>query len=91
MILLRDIVGLQLKEREIMIKNYNMPAMPMVALDSKDNPIEVTTFGMTKLEAIASQQMAGMKTSDYFTLKDMASDAINKAMALLDAISEVDK
>lgn len=74
-----------------MIRNYNMPAMPLVALDSNDNPVEVATFGMSKLEAIASQQMAGMDSSDYVTLKDMASDAINKAMALLDAISEVDK
>lgn len=68
-----------------MIKNYNEPAMPF---EGGRNNGGQPYVGMSKLETIASQQMAGMNTSDYFTLKDMASDAINKAMALLDAIEE---
>jgi len=63
--------------------NYNDPAMPF---EGGQNNGGQPYVGLTKLEAIASQQMAGMNTSDYFTLKDMAGDAINKAMALLDAI-----
>jgi hypothetical protein len=65
--------------------NYNDPAMPFEG--GQNNGCQ-PYVGLTKLEAVASQQMIGMSAGDYISLKDMAEDAINKARALLDAIEE---
>lgn len=70
------------------IKNGDMPAMPMVALDSKDNTVEVTTFGLAKREQFAAMAMQGLKAGDYHTFSDMASDAVMIADALLAQLEE---
>ena len=70
------------------IKSGDMPAMPLVALNSKGNPVEVTAFGLTKREQFAAMAMQGLKTGDYHTFSDIVSDAVMMADALLAKLEE---
>lgn len=63
------------------IKNGDMPAMPQ--------PSEWTgSKGLTKREQFAAMAMQGLKTGDYHTFSDMASDAVMIADALLAQLEE---
>lgn len=68
------------------MKNADMPAMPMVALNSKDEPIEVSTFGMTKREMMAMAAMQGLLSrhgDDDYSSEQIARYSVCHADALL--------
>lgn len=67
------------------IKNADMPAHPLVALDSKDNPVPITTYGLTKREMIAMHFHAALLTAQT----DGAWSGID-ANAAFHAVQEAD-
>ena len=81
------------------IKNGDMPAMPLVALNSKGNPVEVTAFGLTKREQFAAMVMQGLLSNSVMGdsglhknhnewVKDISEAATEFADALLAKLEE---
>ena len=70
--------------------NANLPAMPCQPLGRDGMPSSVMAYGLTKREMFAMHMMAASRSrnSDYYSLADMAKDAIEITDALLEALEQ---
>jgi hypothetical protein len=74
------------------VNNGDMPAMPQSGIEDSEGRFNDSSdwggSGLTKREQFAAMAMQGLKTGDYHTFSDMASDAVMIADALLAQLEE---